>query len=155
VSQVAFSANDNVLVISSENHGGLAVYYVSELERGNTDPAFVISTNEFPLRNLAPNPTKEKADLFAAVTVKGQLLIANLSSKELISGPNGPVLKEGVSCVSWSPKGSQLVAGLGDGKAYQLTPEGEGKADIPLPPNLPDGDRRHGKHPQNSDPWSD
>ena len=34
------------------------------------------------------------------------------------------------------------MAGLGDGTCYQMTPEGEGKADIPRPPAV-EGDQ-HG-----------
>jgi nucleoporin NUP159 len=145
ISQVAFSADENALMISSENGGGLAVYDVSGLERGNTQPAFEISTNGTALRELVPNPVKERADAFAMVTVNGQLLLGNLSSKQLLNGPNGPVLKDNVSCVSWSKQGKQLVAGLGDGKAFQMTPEGEGKAEIPVPPDLSGGAQRHGK----------
>jgi nucleoporin NUP159 len=145
ISQVAFSADENALVISSENGGGLAVYDVSGFDQRNTKPAFEISTNGTALRELVPNPVKERAELFAMVTVEGQLLLANLGSKRLLNGPNGPVLKQQVSCVSWSSKGKQLVVGLGDGKAHQMTPGGEGQGDIPVPPDMATGDQRHGK----------
>ena len=146
ISQVAFSADENALVISSQNGGGLAVYDVAGLAQGNTQPAIEISTNGLALRELVPNPTKEASYLFAAVTTSGQLLIADLRSQQLVSGPSGPVLKEGVTCVSWSAKGKALVAGLGDGTAYQLKPNGESMADIPAPPPPPAVDSRHGKN---------
>ncbi|KAL8811489.1 MAG: hypothetical protein Q9200_001748 [Gallowayella weberi] len=136
ISQVAFSADESFLVLSAEDGGGLAVYEIRSLMQGNTQSAFQISTNGAALRTLLPNPTPERAELFAAVTVKGELLMANLASRQFMNGQQGMTLKEGVSCVSWSARGKQLVAGLGDGTCYQMTPEGVGKADIPVPPDL-------------------
>lgn len=144
VSQVAFSADESFLVLSAENGGGLAVYDVQSLIQGATESAFQLSTNGTALRALLPNPTPETAELFAAVSTNGQLLMANLKSREFLSGPQGQVLKEGVSCVSWSARGKQLIAGLGNGMCYQMTPEGEGKAELPQPPSL-DGDQ-HGEY---------
>ncbi len=144
VSQVAFSADESFLVLSAESGGGLAVYDVQSLMQGATESAFQLTTNGTALRALLPNPTPEKAELFAAVSTTGQLLMANLKIREFLSGPQGQVLKDGVSCVSWSARGKQLIAGLGNGMCYQMTPEGEGKAEIPLPPGL-DGDQ-HGKN---------
>jgi nucleoporin NUP159 len=143
VSQLAFSADESYLILSAETGGGLAVYDVQALLQGSTQSAFELSTNGQALRALSPNPTPEKGELLALVTTDGNLMMANLKERSFISGPNGQVLKTGVSCVSWSTKGKQLVAGLGDGTAYQMTPEGEGKAEIPRPPNVDRGD--HGK----------
>lgn len=143
VAHVAFSSDENVLVISAETGGGLAAYDVRALMQGDTQPALQMGTNGTALRALVPNPNAAMAQLFAAVTTNGELLMANLQTKELTNGSSGPVLKRGVSCVSWSNKGKQLVAGLGDGGAYQMTPEGQGKAEIPRPPGL-EGDQ-HGR----------
>ncbi|KAI9701953.1 MAG: hypothetical protein M1836_001297 [Candelina mexicana] len=136
LSQVAFSADEKYLVVSAESGGGLAVYAVDSIMQGNTQMAFEISTDGAALRALIPNPTAETAELFAIITTNGQLMMANLKERKFISGPNGYVLKDGVSCASWSTKGKQLVAGLGNGTAYQMTPEGQGKAEIPRPHNL-------------------
>lgn len=136
VSQVAFSADESFLVLSAESGGGLAVYDVQSLMHGATESAFQLTTNGTALRTLLPNPTPEKAELFAAVSTNGQLLMANLKTREFFIGPQGQVLKDGVSCVSWSARGKQLIAGLGDGTCYQLTPEGQGKAELPRPPAL-------------------
>lgn len=144
VSQVAFSADEAFLVLSAENGGGLAVYDVQSIMQGSTQSAFEISTNGTSLRALVPNPTPERAELFAAVTMNGELLIANLKTRQLTTGPQGQVLKSGVSSISWSFRGKQLVAGLGDGTCHQMTPEGEGKEDIYRPPGL-DVDH-HGEH---------
>lgn len=145
VCQVAFSADENFLVLSAESGGGLAVYEVQSLMQGATESAFQLTTNGTALRALLPNPTLEKAELFAAVSTNGQLLMANLKTREFFSGSQGQVLKDGVSCISWSARGKQLIAGLGNGTCYQMTPEGEGKAELPRPPGL-DGDQ-HGKNP--------
>ncbi|KAL9581560.1 MAG: hypothetical protein Q9212_003831 [Teloschistes hypoglaucus] len=134
ISHVAFSADESYLVLSAEDGGGLAVYEVQSLTQGNTQSAFEISTNNTPLRALLPNPAPEKAELFAVVTTSGQLSIANLTSRQFI--PQGTPLKEGVSCVSWSARGKQLVAGLGTGACSQLTPDGAEKATFPPPPGL-------------------
>jgi nucleoporin NUP159 len=142
ISQLAFSADESYLVLAAEVGGGLAVYDVNALLQGSTQSAFELSTNGQALRALIPNPTPEKGELFAVVTVDGNLLIANLKERAFISGPSGQVLKDGVSCLSWSTKGKQLVAGLGNGAAYQMTPEGVGKGDIPKPPGV--GDNHHG-----------
>ncbi|EEP76168.1 predicted protein [Uncinocarpus reesii 1704] len=134
ISHVAFSADETALVVADQNGGGLAVYDVAALMQGKGQPAATISLNGESLRALLPNPVV--SELFAAVTTNGELLIANLKENRLEIGPNGPVLKTGVSSVSWSTRGKQLVAGLADGTAYQMTPKGEGKADIPRPPDL-------------------
>ncbi len=143
ISQVAFSADENYLVLSAENGGGLAIYDVQSLMQGNTESAFQLSTEGTPLRALVPNPTPERAELFAVVTTNGQVLMANLQSRQFLSGPQGQVLRQGVSSVSWSTRGKQLIAGLADGTLYQMTPEGENKGEVPRPPNL-EGDQ-HGK----------
>jgi nucleoporin NUP159 len=128
VSQLAFTADENYLILSAESGGGLAVYEVQSLLSGSTNSAFELSTNGESLRVLAPNPTAEKAELCAIVTANGNLHMANLKERRL-SDP----LKSQVSCVSWSSKGKQLCAGLADGTIHQMTPEGEAKAEIPKP----------------------
>lgn len=136
VSQVAFSADESYLAISAENGGGLKVYDVQALTLGNSQSVFELSTNGTSVRTLVPNPTSEKADLFALVTTTGELMIANMKSREFMTGPNGQVMKSEVSCIAWSTKGKQLVAGLSDGSALQITPEGEVKSEIPRPLGL-------------------
>jgi len=143
ISHIAFSADELYLVISAELGGGLAVYEVSALLQGSTQSAFELSTNGKALRALAPNPTADKGELFAVVTDDGNLMVANLKERSFVAGSNGQILKSGVSCISWSVKGKQLVAGLGDGTAFQMTPDGKEKGDIPRPPNIDTSD--HGK----------
>ena len=140
ISQLAFSADESYLVLSAEVGGGLAVYDVQALLQGSTQSAFELSTNGQAVRALVPNPTPEKGELFAVVTADGILMMANLKQRSFVSGPNGQALKYEVSCVSWSTKGKQLVAGLADGTAYQMTPEGDSKGEIPRSPSV------HGSH---------
>lgn len=142
ISQVAFSSDESVLVISAEVGGGLAVYDVQALLQGNTQSTFELATGGASVRALVPNPATTSAELFAVVTTNGDLMIANMKTQQLNAGPNGQVMKNGVSCVTWSNKGKQLVAGLGNGSASQMTPEGVGKAEIPKPEGL-DGNQ-HG-----------
>ncbi|KAK2744432.1 hypothetical protein FQN55_006759 [Onygenales sp. PD_40] len=136
-SHVAFSGDDNVLVVAAADGSGLIAYEVAALLQGNSQPALTLSLNGARLRALLPNP--ETHELFAAVTADGELLVVNLKNNEIVRGPSGPILKTGVSCVSWSNKGKQLVAGLVDGSIFQMTPVGQGKAEIPRPPDLEAG----------------
>jgi nucleoporin NUP159 len=137
VSQLAFTADENYLILSAENGGGLAVYEVQSLLRDSTNSLFELSTNGESLRALVPNPTPEKAELCAIVTSGGNLHMANLKERTISNA-----LKNQVSSISWSSKGKQLCAGLGNGTIFQMTPEGEGKAEIPKPSNVEDC---HGK----------
>jgi nucleoporin NUP159 len=143
ISQIAFSADESYLVLAAEVGGGLAVYEVEALLRNSTETAFQLPTNGQALRALVPNPTPEKGEYFAVVTADGNLMMANLKNRTFIAGPNGQILKDGVSCISWSAKGKQLVAGLGNGTAFQMTPEGIPKGDIPTPPGM--DSNHHGK----------
>lgn len=140
VSQVAFASDESTLTICADEGGGLAVYDVQALKQGNTQPSFQLATNGIQVRVLLPNPAVENAHIHALVLKDGKLMLANLKERNFIN--NGNVLKEGVSCVSWSSRGKQLIAGLGNGTAVQMTPEGSIQAEIPRPPQL-DGDQ-HG-----------
>lgn len=131
VSQLAFTADETYLIISAESGGGLAVYDTQALVQGNTQTAFELATNGESLRALLPNPTSDRAELCAIVTDKGNLHMANLKERVVSS-----VLKTQVSSISWSNRGKQLIAGLGDGTISQMTPEGKIQAEIPKPPDV-------------------
>lgn len=131
VSHIAFTADETYLILSAESGGGLAVYDTQSLLQGNSQAAFELPTNGESLRALVPNPTAEKAGLCAIVTNNGNLHMASLKEKQ-ISSP----LKSQVSCISWSTRGKQLLAGLADGTIHQMTPEGEAKGEIPSPPSV-------------------
>ena len=124
ISQVAFSSDESALVLSAEHGGGLAIYNVDDLMQGNKRTSFEMSTDSTAVRALIPNPAVKNAESFAVVTAKGQLLVANVKEGRWLENPNGQVLKDGVSCISWSKLGKQLVAGLADGSASQMRPNG-------------------------------
>ncbi|KAK3329054.1 hypothetical protein B0H66DRAFT_540121 [Apodospora peruviana] len=138
ISQLAFTADEQYLVISAESGGGLAVYDVQAVTQGSTQAAFELNTSNETLRALVPNPMPELASFCAIVTTNGNLFMANLTDRNLISGANGPTLRSQVSCAAWSTKGKQIVAGMADGTIYQMTPDGTEKARIPKPPALGD-----------------
>ena len=144
ISQIAFSSDESMLVLSAEQGGGLAIYSVDDLLQGQKESAFQMPTNGISVRALIPNPSPDHAELFAVVTMEGQLLMANMKEKQFSNGANGQILKEGVSCLSWSNKGAQLVGGLASGAALQMTPDGTVKQEIPTPPGL-DPSNQHGK----------
>ncbi|KAJ5093841.1 hypothetical protein N7456_009702 [Penicillium angulare] len=132
---VAFTANDDALVLASENGSQISVFQTTDLVRGNSQPAISIQTNGATIRALSPNPDPTST-LVALVTVNGELLIADLKAGNLVSGVNGPILRNGVSSVAWSNKGKQLVAGMADGTADQMTPDGTNKSLVPRPTDV-------------------
>lgn len=139
VSQVAFSSDEKFLVICADEGGGLAMYEVQSLLQGNTTPAFQMGTEGIGIRALVPNPAEETAHIFALVLEDGKLMMANLKDRSWLQGNSGPVLRSaGVTCGSWSLRGKQLTAGLEDGTAVQLKPDGRVASTVPKPPQLKD-----------------
>ncbi|GAB7357284.1 hypothetical protein MBLNU459_g8253t1 [Dothideomycetes sp. NU459] len=136
VNQLAFSSDESSLVIAAEQGGGLAVYDVQALQQGNQQSAFQMATNGTSVRALVPNPAPDASHLFAVLLADGKLMLADLKARQLVNGINGQVFREGVSCVAWSAKGKQLVAGLEDGTAAQYDPQGNIKAQIPRLPQV-------------------
>ncbi|KAF2144631.1 uncharacterized protein K452DRAFT_144834 [Aplosporella prunicola CBS 121167] len=140
LSQVAFTSDDQHLVLSAESGGGLAIHDVAALLNGKTESTFQLATEGMAVRSLNPNPAPEHAEFIAVVLTGGQLMLANLKERSFVKPNNNAVLKSGVSCVSWSNKGKQMIAGLGDGTAFQLKPDGSAQAVVPRPPQL-EGDQ--------------
>ena len=137
--QIAFCSGDDAFILATDNGSQVMIFETGSLSQSDAQPAFSIATNGVTLRAVVPNPAPSgdpHSPLVALVTVNGDLMMANLQTKSLVPGANGLILKNGVSCASWSTKGKQLLAGLGDGTAYQMTPEGVRKDEIPRPPDL-------------------
>jgi nucleoporin NUP159 len=132
---IAFSPDEQALILATENGPSISIFDTTSLTQENAQAVMQIPTNGVSLRALVPNPDISST-LVALVTVNGDLLIADVKAGTTMPGPNGPVLKSGVSCVSWSNKGKQLVAGLADGTGYQMTPDGTKKDEIPRPSDL-------------------
>lgn len=129
-SHVAFSSDESVLVVAPST-GGIVAFQVEKLQRGQLDPALQIHTNGQTLRALVPNPVPDSAELFAIITTNGDLMLLDLKAGNIKPGSNGNVLRSKVSCLSWSNRGKQLVAGTADGTAVQMRPDGTVVADIP------------------------
>lgn len=139
LSQVTFSSDESALVVSRANDGGILGFQVDHIVDGRLDPAVQISTNGQSLRALVPNPVPDSAELFAAITSNGELLLFNLRAGSMVSGSNGTVLTSGATCLSWSNRGKQLVAGMADGTAVQMKPDGTIVAQIPKSTSIPAG----------------
>lgn len=127
---VAFSSDEDFLVASAENGGGLAVYGVEQLLKGDTQPGNQIPTDG-PVRTLLANPAH--GQYMAAVSDSGKLEIIDIASSV-----KQTVRNEGVSCVSWSLKGKAFLAGFSDGTAavFLVGQYDKPKGVIPLPPGL-------------------
>ncbi|OJD34640.1 nuclear pore complex subunit nup159 [Diplodia corticola] len=140
LSQITFTSDEQYLVISAQQGGGLAIHEVAALLQKNNSPALQIGTDGMGVRALIPNPAPELAENIAVVTEKGQLMIASLKQGGFVKTQNGAVLKDNVSCATWSNKGKQLVAGLADGTVVQMKPDGSLTGLMPRPPTL-EGDQ--------------
>ncbi|CAN8099223.1 unnamed protein product [Discula destructiva] len=136
VSHIAFTPDEQYLIMSAQQGGGLAVYETQTLLQGSPQSAFEIGTSGESIKTLVPNPMPELAEFCAVVTTNGNLLMANFKEQKLSESGTGPVLRAGVTSVSWSTKGKQLVAGLADGSIVQMTPDGTEKAAVPRPNSL-------------------
>jgi nucleoporin NUP159 len=140
LSHLAFTIDGSCLVLAAESGGGLAVYSVDSLLKKGTQPAMELPTEGVAIRALAPNPSKEAAHVVATILQNGHLMIADLKERTFVRSRNNTAsLRDGVTCVSWSVRGKQLLAGLQDGTAVQLDPLGDVKGTIPRPPDLPMG----------------
>ncbi|KAA8899497.1 hypothetical protein FN846DRAFT_960317 [Sphaerosporella brunnea] len=134
ISHVAFNADESRLILGGSN-GVVAVWSLDAL--GGSDPKATIEvfTDGQELREVKPNP--KIPELVAIVTTNGDVRMLDLNTNNYKTGADGsPVLKKSVSTVSWSKLGKQIMCGMSNGSLWQMTPAGEGKAELPAPPNL-------------------
>lgn len=132
-SHIVFSSDESYLALSAEQGGGLAVYKTDDI----STPALEISTQGEAIRQLLPNPSVASSHLFAIVTAKGNVLLADLQQPKLLhTAQDSPVFHTNALCASWSRLGKQIIVGLQDGTAAQIDQQGALKATIPLPPSL-------------------
>ncbi|KAJ4348408.1 uncharacterized protein N0V89_009782 [Didymosphaeria variabile] len=131
--QVAFSADEDFLVTSAENRGGLSVYSLDDLLKGNTQPGVQIPTENSPVRALLPNPAAEQAHYMAVILDSGRLDITDITT-----GNARTVHSVGVTCASWSLKGKAFVAGFEDGTAsiHLVSSLDQVKGRVPRPPEV-------------------
>lgn len=131
---VAFSTDGDLLVISVEEGGGLAVFDPAQIMKQNFKPGREIATDQQPVRALLPNPTADMEHIFAAVLDNGKLCLIDVTK-----GNAHTIREEGVVCASWSTKGKALAVGLKDGTGVLYLNDGTQKAVIPRPPKLHEG----------------
>ncbi|KAF2278400.1 uncharacterized protein EI97DRAFT_440873 [Westerdykella ornata] len=129
---VAFSSDENLLVVTAESGGGLAAYNVESV-LNIKGPALQLATEQVSVRALVPNPNPQLAHLFAVVLDSGRLVVADLSKGQLET-----LHQTNVTCVGWSNLGKALVVGLEDGSAIQYKTDGQVLAVVPRPPNVED-----------------
>ncbi|KAK7192868.1 hypothetical protein DPSP01_013164 [Paraphaeosphaeria sporulosa] len=133
--QVVFSADEDFLVTSPERDGGLSVYSVDALLKGNTQPDVQIATNNTSVRALLPNPSAGHAHYMAVILDSGRLDITDVST-----GNARTVHNAGVTCASWSVKGKAFVVGFEDGTAaiHLISSMDQVKARVPRPSKVDD-----------------
>lgn len=113
VSHLAFSFDGSKFYVAA-SQGGLLVYNTKSVNNGRTEivcPA---------LLDLLANPAN---DTVALLSTSGDLfLLKNESIQQVGSG---------ISAISWSKKGKQIMAGQQNGSLIQYNPAGDVKAQLP------------------------
>lgn len=125
-------------MILGASSGGLAIYSVDSLWKGQKDSLFEVGTDGLALQEIRPNPNPEFARLIAILTQNGGVRILDLERRAFAPGKQDVLLRTGVSTITWSQKGKQIICGLTNGSCVQITPEGIQQAEIPKPPGLID-----------------
>lgn len=133
--QVAFSADEDFLVISSEKEGGLAVFAVDDLLQQKKEPGQQIATANTPVRAMLPNPSLDLSQYMVVILDSGRLDLIDITTGTAIT-----VRDEGVTCAAWSVRGKAFVAGFADGTAtIYMSATREERGRIPRPKDLGDG----------------
>lgn len=135
VISVRFAYSDK-LVIASLADGSIAAYRLKALVQGGTSPVLT-SKAPFTPQDLLPNPAPG-SPLVALVpspfsAAPPQLALLNADANA-ITTPFPAAVQ--ATCACWSVKGKQIAVGTRQGAIAQMTPEGDVKAEIPLPPSL-------------------
>jgi nucleoporin NUP159 len=130
---VAFSSGGEFLVTSAEGKGGLAVFDVTKLMKGNQAPDQHMQTDGVAVRTLQPNPVPSMEHYMAVVLDTGKLWLVDIAA-----GQTNTLKDGGVSCATWSSRGKAVAAGLEDGTAHIYMSNGELKGVIPRPPTVDD-----------------
>ena len=117
ISHIAFASDGSKLYVVAAQ-GGMLVYNI-------TSPASPRQEIAIPeLTDLLPNPTSE---ILALLGSDGELrMMINAEVKSIVSG---------ITAISWSKKGKQIIAGTESGKLLQYTPQGDLKDTLVGPPD--------------------
>ena len=133
--QIAFSADEDFLVVSSEAEGGMAVFAVDDLLQQKKEPGQQIQTANTPVRAMLPNPSVELSQYMVIILDSGRLDLVDITTGKTIT-----VREEGVTCAAWSIKGKAFVAGFADGTAtIYMSATREERGRIPRPKGLGEG----------------
>lgn len=115
ISHVAFAADASKFFVAATD-GGLLTYATASPQNGRQE------TQVPPIIDLLSNPTDNSVALLAA---DGQLII--------LSNDTTKVIAQGVTAISWSKKGKQIIAGTHTGALQQYTPDGTLKETLASP----------------------
>ncbi|KAK6520839.1 hypothetical protein TWF506_001082 [Arthrobotrys conoides] len=136
LSHIAFTSDGTYLLLAAQL-GGIAVYLVDDiLSKGNdVQPQSQINTG--PLLEMKPIPTVADAEKVCIVVGSGWGQGGNVGIIDLKTTKVQENLKTGVTTVSWSPKGKQIICGGSLGGLAWIRPDG-GEADaVEGVPNYP------------------
>ncbi|KAF3313337.1 hypothetical protein TWF173_006076 [Orbilia oligospora] len=136
LSHIAFTSDGTYLLLAAQL-GGIAVYLVDDiLSKGNSvQPQSQINTG--PLLEMKPIPTVADAEKVCIVVGSGWGQGGSVGIVDLKTTKVHENLKTGVTTVSWSPKGKQIICGGSLGGLAWIRPDG-GEADaVEGVPNYP------------------
>ncbi|KAJ9097532.1 hypothetical protein QFC19_006706 [Naganishia cerealis] len=120
-------------VITGSLDGTVNAWDIKDILTGTAIPERIFEDATSPILNLLPNPSPEGGlpQLVLALTMSSLVVLDIGSANKVIRR-----IDQGFTSVAWSPKGKQFLLGKADGTLEQYTPEGEKKAEIPLPSAL-------------------
>ncbi|KAF3929164.1 hypothetical protein AA313_de0201443 [Arthrobotrys entomopaga] len=135
LSHIAFTSDGNYLLLGAQL-GGIAVYSVEDiLSKGNdVQPQSQITTG--PLLEMKPIPTVADAEKVCILVGSGWSQGGTVGlvdvKKQTVQGN----LKSGVTTVSWSPKGKQIICGGSSGGLAWIKHDGTEADVVPGIPNF-------------------
>ncbi|EPS36369.1 hypothetical protein H072_10104 [Dactylellina haptotyla CBS 200.50] len=136
LSHVAFTVDGNFLLLGAQV-GGIAVYSVDDiLSKGSqVQPQCQITTG--PLLEMKPIPTLADAEKVCILVGSGWSQGGTVGLVDVKTQQVQGNLKSGVTTISWSPKGKQIICGGSGGGLAWIRPNGSEADVVPGVPNYP------------------